>query len=204
MRQNLILAAIGSALLILAVRPARAEITITITQDGPNVDATGSGSIDLTGLTFAFTSHPLQGVLPSVAFIQVGPSNTAFMDVYVGATGPSSFGPAGFTPASTVSGDVMNVEGTTGNIAVPTGYVSGTSLSGESVFDNATISSLGLLPGTYTYTWDGGGPDHTLVVQVGSVVPEPSTLGVGALGAVAFIAYVRSRHRRDQRRQAAA
>jgi hypothetical protein len=37
-----------------------------------------------------------------------------------------------------------------------------------------------------------------------SVVPEPSTLGLGAFGAVAFLAYGWSRHRRAQRRQAAA
>jgi hypothetical protein len=42
------------------------------------------------------------------------------------------------------------------------------------------------------------------ISQVLTVVPEPSTLGVGALGAVAFIAYGLVRKRREQRRQAAA
>jgi hypothetical protein len=37
-----------------------------------------------------------------------------------------------------------------------------------------------------------------------AVVPEPSTLGVAALGAIAFLAYGWSRHRRQQRRLAAA
>jgi hypothetical protein len=37
-----------------------------------------------------------------------------------------------------------------------------------------------------------------------TAVPEPSSAGVGAIGAVAFIAYRWSRHRREQRRQATA
>ena len=37
-----------------------------------------------------------------------------------------------------------------------------------------------------------------------TVVAEPSTLVLGAIGAVAFVAYGWSRHRREQRRQAAA
>jgi hypothetical protein len=42
-------------------------------------------------------------------------------------------------------------------------------------------------------------------VQIGTAaaVPEPSTALVSVFGAVAFIAYGWSRHRRQQRRQAA-
>ncbi len=58
-----------------------------------------------------------------------------------------------------------------------TGYVSFTSLSDTGVFDNATLSSLGMTTGTYTYTWGTGGLDHTLTVQIGlagSKVTRPS------------------------------
>src|SRR2546429_7867745 len=37
---------------LLSVRPAQAGYTVTLQQVGPDVVATGSGSIDLTGLTF--------------------------------------------------------------------------------------------------------------------------------------------------------
>src|SRR5205823_5460941 len=37
---------------LLSVRPAQAGYTVTLQQVGPNVVATGSGAIDLTGLTF--------------------------------------------------------------------------------------------------------------------------------------------------------
>src|SRR5438094_5651168 len=38
---------------LLSVRPAEAGYTVTLQQVGPDVVATGSGAIDLTGLTFS-------------------------------------------------------------------------------------------------------------------------------------------------------
>jgi hypothetical protein len=69
---------------------------------------------------------------------------------------------------------------------------------------------------TTTFQWIQQGVDNSpfsnnfygistvLRVPTTSAVPEPSTAMVAALGAVAFVAYGWSRHRRDQRRQAAA
>jgi hypothetical protein len=48
------------------------------------------------------------------------------------------------------------------------------------------------------------GPNFDAVAAAVSAVPEPSTAIVAALGAVAFIAYGWSRHRRERRRQAVA
>src|SRR5438132_14125564 len=41
---------------LLSVRPAQAGYTVTLQQVGPDVVATGSGPIDLTGLTFLKSS----------------------------------------------------------------------------------------------------------------------------------------------------
>jgi hypothetical protein len=63
------------------------------------------------------------------------------------------------------------------------------------------FNTLGLTPGTYTYTW-GTGPDQSLTVQIGSAaVPEPSTAILAAIGAVAFGTCGWFHHRRHQRRQ---
>src|SRR6266513_3352172 len=46
---------------LLSVRPAQAGYTVTLQQVGPDVVATGSGPISLTGLTFSqsFSQNPL-------------------------------------------------------------------------------------------------------------------------------------------------
>ncbi len=60
---------------------------------------------------------------------------------------------------------------------VPTGYVSGTALSGSSTYDGMTIAGLGLTPGTYTYSSGTGADADSLTVNVGAV-PEPSSLAL--------------------------
>jgi hypothetical protein len=71
-------------------------------------------------------------------------------------------------------------------------------LSATDTFSGKTFSSLGLTPGTYTYTWGTGGPDHTLTVQIGPV-PEPSSALVAGFGALAGLG-AWARRRRATRR----
>ena len=70
-------------------------------------------------------------------------------------------------------------------LEVPAGYQSGNPLSGSSTWDNTTIASLGLTPGTYTWSW-GTVTDPSISVDVQApTVPEPSSLallGAGLLG----------------------
>jgi hypothetical protein len=90
---------------------------------------------------------------------------------------------------------------------VPTGYVSGTALSATDTYSGQTFVSLGLTPGTYTWTWGTGANADSFKVQIGpaaTAVPEPSTAILAVFEAVAFVTYGWSRHRRHQRRQAAA
>lgn len=198
-----ILSALAATVLGLAVGTSRADITIDVYQNGPNVDVTGSGSIDLTGLAFDYNVSGFAGTTPDQAAIVAGPAFEATgLDVYTGLTGPASFGTGGSQLLSSGTGDDFGVTGADGLLSVPTGYGSGTSLSDTGVFDGATISGLGLTPGTYTYTWGAGGPDHTLTVEIGpagpvtGAVPEPSTAIVAVFGAVAFLAYGWSSYRR--------
>jgi hypothetical protein len=79
-------------------------------------------------------------------------------------------------------------------------------LNATDTYAGQTISSLGLTPGTYTWTWGTGAHADSLTVQIGpAAIPEPSTAIIALSGAVAFGSYYGwSRHRRHQRRQAAA
>ena len=49
---------------LLSVRPAQAGYTVTLQQVGPDVVATGSGAIDLTGLTFSQSTSLNPGISP--------------------------------------------------------------------------------------------------------------------------------------------
>ena len=197
---------LAAVVLALSFGTARAGVIIEITQVGPNVVATASGSIDLTGLTLLGTdmgSTYGSEMNPSNAYIIVG---TAFrIDEFTGLSGPSSFGNGGYTQATSGSGDFISVLGQ-GALSSPElvtyhNYISGTPISSTSEYDNTTIQGLGLNPGTYTYTWGTGGSDPFLTVQI---VPEPSSAIEAVVGAVGLaVAYGWSRHRRAPRPQAA-
>ena len=198
----LILAAVRCSLIFTAVtaslfsvRPAEAY-TVTLQQMGANVVANGSGPINLTGLTFAQSGQVTGGAFigPSNALIQTGPTGLVNFDLYGGLfTGPTSFGSGLGTFASSGSGDfvgihilfVLDGSGPNGLLVVPQGYVSGAALSDSMTFNNATFASLGVIPGTYVWTWGTGLPNQNFTLHIGSVPDGGSTvslLGFGLLG----------------------
>jgi hypothetical protein len=150
---------------LLSVRPAQAGYTVTLQQVGPNVVATGSGTISLTGLTFGGSGsldpyvspysvpHPLGGSIG----ISTGPTSSA-VDSYYGFNEPTSFGTRGLTAASSGSGDMVGIATTFWGsfLSVPTGYVSGTALWGRAIYTGKTFATLGVTPGTYEWTWGNG------------------------------------------------
>ncbi len=182
-------AAVAAALLVASLAgTADADVIIDVSQSGSNVVATGSGSIDLTGLAFNETLSVVVGVQPNIAFITLGATPGGSFDIYTGASGPSSFGSGGTTLADSGTGPLFGVLGTSNvgtGIFVPIGYVSGNPLSGSLTFDNKTIAGLGLTPGTYTYTW-GTGPVESLTVNISPAsVPEPSSLALAGMAVAA-------------------
>jgi hypothetical protein len=164
----------------LSLRPAQAGYIVTLNEVGSDVVATGSGAIDLTGLTFNFIhSGMLAGIGPSSATITTGPT-LGSADVYFGIiSGPTSFGSGQNTSASSGSGDAVGrVEaGPFDLILVPTGYVSGNALSDSSTYNNATFASLGVTPGIYEWTW-GTGANQNFTLAVTTVPDSGSTISL--------------------------
>ena len=88
----------------------------------------------------------------------------------------------------------MAISGLKGILVVPVGYVSGNPLLNTMTFNNATLASLGVTPGTYVWTWGTGLPNQNFTLQIGSVgvqgVPDGgstgSLLGCALLGLVAL------------------
>ena len=200
----LILAAVRCSLIFTAVtaslfsvRPAEANYIVTLQQVGPNVVATGSGAFDLTGLPVHARGFSPTLIEPFLGNIVTGSSN--FCDVYgTTITGPSNFGIGIEVLASIGIGDLVGMAFNGGHenesfLLVPVGYVSGTALSSSATYNNLTLGSPEVIPGTYVWTW-GDGADQSFTLKIGSVgvpgVPDSgstvSLLGFGLLGVAAL------------------
>jgi hypothetical protein len=158
---------------------------LTLEQDGPNVVATGTGEIDLTGLGF-YTNTVGNGVLVWPSFDYTITGSGAGIAIYyplVSIKGPSNYGSGDYTGASTSKGDNVGLSGQGQELFVPIGYVSDSPLSDSATYDDATFASLGITPGTYVWTW-GTGADQSYTIDVGSpsAVPLPTTLALFAPG----------------------
>jgi PEP-CTERM motif len=178
----------------LCVLPIHADVVVYVYQSGPNVVSSYSGTIDLTGLTpdgVDGTTAPF--IRGADATEVLGP--TASDDpVYLGITGPTTFGDGAGMPASSGSGDTFGFGGAGHDLLLPAGYVSGTFISGTDIWDDTTLAGLGLTPGTYDYTW-GTGTDGSFTLNISSApVPEPSSLGLMSVVVLAM-AFALLRHR---------
>ena len=165
--------------------PARGGFVFNVTEVGDDVLVNGSGTFDLTGLSIANTTH-FARIKPNEYFL-AGPRTVTSIDFYQGMiSGPPSFGfGTESKTASTGTGDLFGFH-FAGNIglAVPDGYVSGTELAANSKYSGQTLSSLGLSPGDYSWTF---GQD-TIQVSVVSI-PEPASIAIFAMAAGASLLF---------------
>jgi len=189
-RSRLLLGAAGLALVLAGARPAEAAFTVTFTETGGNVVATGSGAFNTAG-----ASGSPYIVYPSNRFyVNAGAGELRaepggyYLWGFTNFTGPASFGTGGLATASQVTGDAFAlVAGSEHFLAVPLGYSSGAPLAATLTWNSASFTSLGLTPGTYSWNWGSGSNADSFIIQIGNStsVPEPASfalLGAGLLG----------------------
>jgi hypothetical protein len=188
--------AAGALLIGLAssVGPARAGYIVTLKQVNGEVDASGSGKIDLTGLSSLDTASTEVGVEPDEGYLVTGPTGGfAVVDTYRGFSGPGNFGGGHPQAGSSGTGASVGIDAAFGSPAnfldVPVNYTSDTPLTSTLIFADQTFKTLGLRPGIYEWKW-GAGPDQNFPIAIsalGAAVPESSTwvmmlLGFAGLG----------------------
>lgn len=181
-------AAFSVAMLIgcgLSAPLARADYIVTLEQQGNNVIATGSGTLDLAGLELTCSSgcSTNAGINAIVGAISTGSSARGIAvpsRFYSGFTGPPSFGSGGSTWPGSGSGDTVAIDGTFKILSVPLDYVSGNALSDASTYDNQTFGILGVTPGTYEWKWGSGATADSFTLNI-VAAPEPSSLALLAL-----------------------
>jgi hypothetical protein len=123
--------------------------TVTLKQIGPNVVATGSGAIKPAHFIVGGADTP--HIYPSRGRITTGPFGG--ISAFENATGPTNFGSGGLLWADSANGDLVGINGIQGMFVVPDYYVPNTPLSGSATWNNVTLASLGVTPGTYVWTW---------------------------------------------------
>ncbi|MEO7168103.1 MAG: hypothetical protein ABI016_13870 [Chthoniobacterales bacterium] len=132
---------------------------MTLQQIGPDVVATGSGAINLNGLTFFPTTLLLPKIVSSAADIVIGPTISSTVDYHNGVSGPTSFGSGLGRSASSGSGDMVGINEAAFYphlyrlISVPAGYASDTILSDSVIYSGTTLAALGVTAGTYVWKW---------------------------------------------------
>jgi len=172
--------ALGAVALALgAPGPARATVIVTALEVGGDVVLSGSGTLDLSAWTLIATTIAYGVMGPSNPSLVIGPAVADSVDEYF-LTGPvasSPFGPGPNASATSGSGDKFGIANL---IFVPSGYVSGDPLSGASTYAGSSFASLGMAPGSYTWSWGAGASADSMVLQV----PEPSLAALAIAGAV--------------------
>lgn len=184
----------GPMLFLFFASEAFGAVTIMIQQVGTDVVATASGTVNTDGLNGVACGTPpcLDGVsgspvignvsgsasIPGLSNIRVGEDPVRAWLYQVGGFDNGNtqlFATGGFFLPDLSSGDAMGVS--TGTIPfatgvwVPQNYVSNSPLSGSATYLNRSLADLGLVAGTYIYTFGQPSNPDSLTLVIGSGGP---------------------------------
>jgi hypothetical protein len=165
----------------LSAPPAQANYIVNLTEQGGNVVANGSGTLDLTDL------NQLIAVSASAAYIDGGSGIIITGQApggvndnrYLGTfTSLPTFGTStSFFDANSGTGGMVgfdNVDPSGPALIVPAQYHSGDFITSSDTWNGYTFASLFVTPGTYTWSWGSGADADSFTLQIGpAAVPAP-------------------------------
>ena len=167
---------------------ANAAVVVDFQETVDGLEVTGSGSLDLTGLTGPNT----QALGGADLF---NPSSGEFavtngdLDVYSFSGSNSNFGTSGQILATSASGDDFLLASLANQVGFAQGYTSGTQISFIALFAGQTLASLGITPGQVEIML----PEDSIVLNFNvAQVPVPATLPL-LLGGIALFGALRRR-----------
>jgi hypothetical protein len=146
---------------------------MTLLEVGGDVVLSGSGTLNTTSLGSTQLFFRSSSVVPQDSQFGCGleghgPFNCV---VFTGGTitEPSNFGTGGQTLGDSGTGDFFGIgfANSTRRLFVPSGYTSGSFISGTTTFNSTTLATIGATPGTYTWSWGSGANASSIILQVG-------------------------------------
>ena len=177
-----ILGLLGAGLLV-GPMTSNAVVTIDVTESAGSVLFSTSGSLNLNGATYLGGIGSVNGFIPGGSNWYIASGSGVAVDNYAFTAFDGAFGTSElfFESPASVSGDdffIWGNGGSTEQVGVPVGYVSGSSINSSMSFVG-TIAGFTMIPGTYTYTL----PNDTVILRIGPTsVPEPGSLALLGLG----------------------
>lgn len=189
---------------------AEAGVIINFTQEGDDVMARANGWIDLNDLSFDGGRVVNAAVGAYTSYVVFGPPGEPdwsnpwpwFGYYFAGdISGPADFGGGDFISPTSVTGEMF---GFWAPYYIIISFFSSGYIDCAATWENSTIGSLGLDPGTYVYTWGSG--DHAdsitvnIVAPAAVAAPEPSSLAMA--GAGIGLAGIASRFRTSRKARA--
>ena len=177
---------ISTLLMFTLVGPSRAGFIVNLTETGGNVVATGSGTLNITALALDSGGGNFSPVLvPNGGEALFGLPHSD-IDLYDTPVGPASFGSGGPFAADSGTGDFVGILPISSSpnidlLAVPRNYVSGSMLQSSATWSGSTFASLGLTPGTYTWTWGTGADADFFTINIGAVLGARTVVATAGL-----------------------
>jgi hypothetical protein len=186
------------AALLLSQGQAKALITYNVFESAGNVVVQASGSLDLSSTSSSASNTcvgaPGGAIYSSLAGICTG---TEITSPIFTITGPASFnGSVAITPASSVSGILTGMVGTSGVFLIDPSYIYSTPIVSSATFNGQTLASFGFTTTGLIGTWTIDGTSESIQVFLGppstAAVPAPLPL-VGAAAAFGVSRRLRKR-----------